>query len=311
MNNFFKMIEAREGPAKPGDKPSQELQDMEQLWNAARCDVPPAPDPKDMWLDLSARINQAEQQPSVPLWRQLLQGPTAAGFLAVAVLVLGILLGYHLLTRPLVFETQPGEQRTLHLPDGSVVDLNSGSRLRYSRNFGTDHRQLELLGEAYFSVEKGAVPFVVNTTVGQTTVLGTKFNVFARQEQLRVGVNEGRVEVSANVAGTRRMVLLHAGEKTSCRAGGFPNEPSGISLPLGKFPAWTRNGMYFEQESLANVCKEIERRFNTKVVLADPAFKRLEVSGLLEGKDAKTHIATLCVLIQRQYRFTDGVYTIY
>src|SRR5690554_5831076 len=58
----------------------------------------------------------------------------------------------------------PGVKSNLVLQDGSKVILNSGSTLRYIKNFETDKRLLELTGEAYFEVAKDTVrPFMVQT----------------------------------------------------------------------------------------------------------------------------------------------------
>ena len=61
------------------------------------------------------------------------------------------------------FKTQLAETELITLPDGSVVTLNSGSRLNYSRKFGTENRQLDLKGEAYFEVMPDKTkPFILS-----------------------------------------------------------------------------------------------------------------------------------------------------
>ncbi len=88
------------------------------------------------------------------------------------------------------------EPELFKLPDGSVVVLNSGSEISYSIN--SEERNIELKGEAHFSVQRGDVPFVVKTNYGMVRVLGTAFNINSSNEVFDVEVDEGEVEVSVN-----------------------------------------------------------------------------------------------------------------
>lgn len=98
------------------------------------------------------------------------------------------------------YQSAPGEQLTVLLPDGSSVQLNGNTSLSYHPFFGTFHRNLELDGEAYFEVVSSETPFVVNAPTTQTTVLGTKFNVSdwksSSSLNAEVYVLEGKVSVT-------------------------------------------------------------------------------------------------------------------
>ena len=85
------------------------------------------------------------------------------------------------------------QTQSVLLPDGSVVLLNQNSELEYQKDFGD--RQVTLRGEAFFKVQKAEVPFVVSTSNGQITVLGTAFNVKEDEKQLEVEVETGSVEL--------------------------------------------------------------------------------------------------------------------
>ncbi len=50
--------------------------------------------------------------------------------------------------------TNPGMTTSVELPDGTEVVLNSSSSLRYPSRFADDKREVKLVGEAFFSVEK-------------------------------------------------------------------------------------------------------------------------------------------------------------
>lgn len=92
-----------------------------------------------------------------------------------------------------------GEYR-LVLADGSVVYMNSASRLKYPVRFTGGERLVELEGEAYFEVTKNeAHPFVVRTKRLDVTVLGTGFNVMAYRKDARTEVTlvNGKVDVTS------------------------------------------------------------------------------------------------------------------
>jgi len=82
------------------------------------------------------------------------------------------------------------------LPDQSVVKLNSNSSIEYKSDF-ENRRKLYLKGEGFFEVEKGK-QFSVITDQGSVRVLGTSFNVFARENHFVVACKTGKVEVSVN-----------------------------------------------------------------------------------------------------------------
>lgn len=65
----------------------------------------------------------------------------------------------------------------LTLADGTQVVMNAGSRLKYPVEFSGDARRVELSGEAYFHVTKGAKPFEVYIAGSMVRVYGTRFNV--------------------------------------------------------------------------------------------------------------------------------------
>lgn len=74
--------------------------------------------------------------------------------------------------------TAKGSKGRFTLPDGSVVWLNSETKLTYPNQFADDRRLVSLEGEAYFEVAKDAKkPFVVQAGEIDVEVLGTCFDL--------------------------------------------------------------------------------------------------------------------------------------
>lgn len=99
-------------------------------------------------------------------------------------------------------------ERHIVLTDGSEVTLAAGSRFEYTGN-----RKCTLRGEGRFKVAKGEEPFIVHTGHVDVTVLGTEFNLSAREgeELSTVTLYSGSVRVDFD----RKSHLLEAGQEFS------------------------------------------------------------------------------------------------
>ena len=73
----------------------------------------------------------------------------------------------------ITYENGAGKSRTVKLPDGSSVAMSARTVIRISQKFGQTERDLELDGEAIFTVNGDAgKPFIVHTRNLQIQVLG-------------------------------------------------------------------------------------------------------------------------------------------
>ncbi len=91
-----------------------------------------------------------------------------------------------------------GQISKIELPDGSMVWLNSGSKITYNNNFALENRNVNLDGEAFFQVTKNKkLPLIVNCEGLKVKVLGTHFNVMAYSncKDVKVVLEEGSVEL--------------------------------------------------------------------------------------------------------------------
>lgn len=95
------------------------------------------------------------------------------------------------------YQTAYGEKLNVELPDGSTVLLNSNTTLSFSEREWEYNRELTLKGEGYFDVKTGK-RFVVHTTIGDVSVLGTQFTVQELDDFFEVMCFEGSVKVTSN-----------------------------------------------------------------------------------------------------------------
>ncbi len=106
-------------------------------------------------------------------------------------------------------ETAFGQQLSFKLPDGTMVKLNAGSKLIFPKQFSKESREVTLIGEAFFDVERDENrPFNIKANKVNVRVLGTSFNVrsYEDEKHVQVGVRTGRVQVYSE-AGDQEVTL--------------------------------------------------------------------------------------------------------
>ena len=159
-------------------------------------------------------------------------------------------------------EVPSGDKMKVILPDGSDVTLNALSRLRYPSRFGFFSREVELEGEAYFSVVANkSKPFAVHTGSLDVKVLGTKFNLKAYpDENVRIHLDEGSVLIEDHQSLNRS---LKPGENAEydIRTGNCQ-----ISNTIDKdvASAWTQNRQCFNKATLEEVVKVLTRLYGDR-----------------------------------------------
>lgn len=161
-----------------------------------------------------------------------------------------------------------GERMQVLFQDGSKVHLNSGSRIRYPKQFGLSERRVQLEGEAWFEVAKNRNrPFVVDLSCLDVRVLGTTFDVkaYPGEEAILVALESGSVELKSK---TLKNLLLKPGEKA------FYNRASGRcevarSRNVAAYSAWRRNVLVFKDAPLSEVMATLSRTYNIAFTVAD------------------------------------------
>lgn len=180
--------------------------------------------------------------------------------------------------------TKTGERRTITLPDGTQLTLNTDTAIDV--NYGDVYRTIRLFhGEVMISTATDplARPFHVATQAGVIRPIGTRFSVRALDDtaqQTQVNVYEGAVEIHAK---TGLFTQLNAGEKQTFSAGKIhAHQP--LNANSG---AWEQGRLIIERETLAAVIAEL-RRYRSGILRCDPAVANLIVSGVypLDDTDA-------------------------
>lgn len=206
----------------------------------------------DMDMDATYAAIVAKRNTGKPEPKTISLQPWIGRVAAVLVLALGLAFFFYTSnTTDVVADT--GERTQFTLPDDSEVVLNAGSEASYKTWNWDNNRKIELKGEAYFKVAKGQ-SFDVNTPLGNVTVLGTQFNVKARNGRFDVTCFEGKVKVTHN----NKEVILTPGMSVAYEGGKTINIPE----PETVQPGWLAYEVSFTEEKLENVIEELERQYN-------------------------------------------------
>ena len=202
--------------------------------------------------------------------------------------------------------TGASESTTVRLGDGSVVRLGPRSRLRVTGD--PDSREVWMEGHAYFAVARDeSRPFRVRTLAGDAIVLGTRFDLEAREDEMRVLVVEGAVRMGA--AGSEVKVV--ASEVGMIDAGGGPtSHPVGVE-ELDRELEWVGDFIAFENTPLSQAADELSRRFDIPVVVLDSLAARETVRATFtDGESLGEIVRVLCRAVSVHCSVLDDRVTI-
>lgn len=242
-------------------------------------------------------------------------GPTLRRFAAPAVaavlILFGLLAVYRVYFAPVTRTAGAGERLSVLLPDGSSVELNAGSQVRYPSGFGAE-RSVFLIGEAFFDVVEAERPFVVETFNARIRVLGTRFNVRAWQggyeDGTTVSLESGRVELASTKAAAAPVVMEpgqthHVGPDASIASG---------QVTLEIATAWRRGGLVYKDQRLGVILQDVERRFGVDIRLEPAHLATVRYSlGLHEPRSAEGVIRDLALAVGLRYRETAAGFEMY
>ena len=182
-----------------------------------------------------------------------------------------------------------GQHFSYALPDGSTVELNAKSEINFHPYWFNISRTLKLDGEGFFLVNKGK-DFKVVSKLGETSVLGTSFNIFSRNNDYAVTCFTGKVRVVSTQKNER--ILLNPNEKAFITKDGFLRYA--LDADFRNTKSWRDNMFVFTGSPIVSVLEEVERQYNVKIhYQADPGLTYTgNFSRSLSGKEVLDLVCT-------------------
>lgn len=252
------------------------------------------------------RIMESRSRRVIKMWQ----------YVSAASIALLISLGGFYLYKSKMFQSQifatiethcpNGTRSKITLTDGTVVNLNSGSTLRYPAQFNKERREVVLDGEAYFEVAKDAKhPFQVNATGIKIKVLGTHFNVKAYRTDDRIitSLLEGSLSVEKSISdnGNINKIVLRPNQQATFMF--KTNSLKVQNVKAGLFSSWKEGHYYFDNVSFEEIAHSFERGFNIKIEILSERLKKEMFSGIFDKGENITQILDI-MRIHRNFNYT-------
>jgi transmembrane sensor len=303
-----------------------------ELWAAVQSsDAWPAQSREDLILALhtvrEVNVFPFASKASIPEPRQRVRTNTQVRrwfipLAAAASMALIVLIAWPNLLSRSIYRTSRGEQQSIVLSDGSVVQLNTLSTLVI--HFDKDRRRVELpRGEALFRVAHDpARPFDVQTPFAVVRAVGTEFNVYNRTEGTQISVIEGKVRVgtalaaaqtsgvsprlaredgahSSGASSTQSVFPLAAGQQVTVSS---VAEPKPIPANVSTATAWIQRRIVLDNDSVRTAVDEFNRYNRVQIRVQDEELAGLRISGVFDADDPK---ALIKYLEQTQHAHTS------
>lgn len=293
-----------------------EWQQLTALWQSAAPPEAPNGTPKDFqWQKLLEALPAGEAPRTVSRkpgrWQQrlveVLRARPVWAFAGAAIILLIVLQRFDFGGESQAWQrvaVPHGERQQMRLADGSIVELNAGSTLKYPARFSAAKREVELEGEAFFEVQSASTPFEVKTIHASVRVLGTSFNVRTWENATQVFVKTGRVGIAPKQSSTENEIFLTPGLAAICDT---------VAVLLTRVPApedvlaWREGKLVFRDRPLPEVLAELQRHFAISIQ-ADDRLMRHNITAQFAQEPAADVIAAIAIAIHARAEATATGY---
>lgn len=198
--------------------------------------------------------------------------------------------------------TAAGEKLQLTLSDGTKIWINSSSEVVFPEKFEADRRTISLRGEAYLEVAHDSVrPFIVRTEGLSTTVIGTSFNINARDSgKAKVALVSGQVSVTSS----QKTLIIYPGEMVD-----FNQELAAmnvVSFKSQEVLAWKDGLLRFEKESLEEVKDALEEWYGVNINLVNATGVKWQFSAEYKQQTLKEVLESMSFIQGFDYQIHDN-----
>ncbi len=196
--------------------------------------------------------------------------------------------------------TAKGSKGRFTLPDGSVVWLNSESKLTYPNRFTGGRRFVSLEGEAYFEVAKDAKnPFVVQAGEVDVEVLGTCFDLdsYSSGEFIEIALLNGSVKISGKAV--KEPVCLKPNELFRYRKS---DQYSSVEeVKAGLYADWIKDRLVFDNDCLSDILISMEGRYNMEIECPQPFAASTRLSFTIRQESIEEIMEAMSLIVPIKY----------
>ena len=179
---------------------------------------------------------------------------------------------YHTISTPV------GGEYHFTLADGTMVWLNSSSRLTFPTRFTGDAREVLVEGEVYFGVQHDeSKPFIVRVNDVSVRVLGTEFCISAYPEN--EGVMTTLVRGAVQVTSGNNQVVLKPGYQAVVDQ--YSGAISQRAVELSLYTSWVRGIFEYENMELNDIMVQLARWYDVQFIFSAPEYKERRFTGVI------------------------------
>lgn len=211
--------------------------------------------------------------------------------------------------------TNRGVKGEVELPDGSVVKLNSDSRIVFPDKFSGSTREVYLSGEAYFTVVTNPdTPMIVSTNRNlMVKVYGTEFNIRSYPDERNASATlfKGRIDLLIRENGREDRVLAVLKPNES-----FVLEDRKPAVHVMKADtlrqgAWRYGKLVFDLTPMDEVIRELERWHGAEFVVKDTTIYDLKFSANFKQESLVQILEILKFCTDIDYRMEENRVTLF
>ena len=177
-------------------------------------------------------------------------------------------------------EVPRGGEYKVRLADGTLVYLNSATRMKYPVKFDEKERKVYLSGEAYFEVAKDPErPFFVEMEGVEVRVYGTSFNVNTHQEgNIQTVLVKGSIGVKVLSSGMES--VIRPGQMAEFKQGNTKVDVKDVNVAV--YTDWKDGIFRFENQRLEDILAVLSNWYDMNVFYQTVSVKELHFSGYME-----------------------------
>jgi ferric-dicitrate binding protein FerR (iron transport regulator) len=188
-----------------------------------------------------------------------------------------------------------GKMSSVVLSDGSIIWINSGSRIIYPAVFTGNKREIFVEGEIYLEVtENREKPFIVKTSALEINVLGTSFNVqaYKGENEQDVVLATGAVSIKNN--DTKEKFHLEPNQIYDYKS---DKRLSNIEkVDIYDYICWKYGFLHFRSKELSTVLERLRKYYNVNIEYNRKDVESVLVSGKLDLKENLHDVLDLIAL---------------
>jgi transmembrane sensor len=224
-----------------------------------------------------------------------------------------------------------GGKSIVVLPDGTKVWLNAGSKLKYTGTYGINSRNVDLEGEAYFSVKTNPhKPFIVSASGLKIKAFGTAFNVKAYPDEKTVSTTleegilkiEGKginltVKPKQNITYFKPEEQKNSTHKLAVTTQKIDSTKSiqnniitRTDINTQVYTSWKDNKLIIESENLSEIAALLERKYDVSIEIKSDQLLQYKFRGSFQQETIEQIMDVLCLSAPIKYTIDKGIISI-